>query len=207
MSSYHNVMCRCQKQKEMNAEKTKNVIPFTMKDVERKIIELRGQMVLIDRDVAELYGVETRRVNEAVRNNPDKFPTGYIMSLQQSEAQWVVENFDRLKAIKFSSNGTKAFTEKGLYMLATILKSPQATLTTINIMEAYSRLKDLGRTVSSIPRETDGAAKKSLSQKAGAILSGIVSKDLEVTEEELSVEVNLMAFKLSNTIKKTRKEE
>ena len=207
MSSYHNVMCRCQKQKEMNAEKTKNVIPFTMKDVERKIIELRGQMVLIDRDVAELYGVETRRVNEAVRNNPDKFPTGYIMSLQQSEAQWVVENFDRLKAIKFSSNGTKAFTEKGLYMLATILKSPQATLTTINIIEAYSRLKDLGRTVSSIPRETDGAAKKSLSQKAGAILSGIVSKGLDVTEEELSVEVNLMAFKLSNTIKKTRKEE
>lgn len=148
-------MCRCQKQKEMNAEKTKNVIPFTMKDVERKIIELRGQMVLIDRDVAELYGVETRRVNEAVRNNPDKFPTGYIMSLQQSEAQWVVENFDRLKAINFSSNGTKAFTEKGLYMLVTILKSPQATLTTINIMEAYSRLKDLGRTVSSIPRETE----------------------------------------------------
>ena len=68
-------------------------------------------------------------------------------------------------------------------------------------------MKDLGRTVSSIPRETDGAAKKSLSQKAGAILSGIVSKGLDVTEEELSVEVNLMAFKLSKTIKKTRKEE
>lgn len=79
MSSYHNVMCRCQKQKEMNAGKTKKIISFTMKDVERKIIKLRGQMVLIDRDVAELYGVETRRVNEAVRNNPDKFPTGYIM--------------------------------------------------------------------------------------------------------------------------------
>lgn len=63
----------------MNAGKTKKIISFTMKDVERKIIKLRGQMVLIDRDVAELYGVETRRVNEAVRNNPDKFPTGYIM--------------------------------------------------------------------------------------------------------------------------------
>lgn len=182
MSLYHNVMCRCQKQKEMNAGKIKKIISFTMKDVERKIIKLRGQMVLIDRDAAELYGVETRRVNEAVRNNPDKFPTGYIMSLQQSEAQWVVENFDRLKAIQFSSNGTKAFTEKRLYMLATILKSPQATLTTINIIEAYSRLKELGRAVSSISQETDGVAKKSLSQKAGAILSGIVSKDLEVTE-------------------------
>ena len=53
-------------------------------DVERRIIQLRGQKVLLDRDVAELYGVETKRINEAVRNNPDKFPYGYLFELDKS---------------------------------------------------------------------------------------------------------------------------
>ena len=65
------------------------------KNVEEKMIPLRGTFVLLDRDVAELYGVETKRVNEAVRNNPEKFPAGYVFSLQHAETQDVVENFDR----------------------------------------------------------------------------------------------------------------
>ena len=83
------------------------------------IIELRGQSILLDSDVADLYGVETKRINEAVKNNPDKFPNGYIMELDKNE-------WDSLKS-KFSTSikGGKvklpsAFTEKGLYMLATI---------------------------------------------------------------------------------------
>lgn len=66
-------------------------------EIEACLIELRGQKVLLDRDVAILYGVETKRVNEAVRNNPDKFPEGYLVSLQVSEKQELVENFDRFK--------------------------------------------------------------------------------------------------------------
>ena len=63
-------------------------------EIETRLIELRGQKVLIDRDVAELYGVETKRVNEAVKNNPDKFNKGYFFTLQNTEKQYLVENFD-----------------------------------------------------------------------------------------------------------------
>ena len=68
-------------------------------EIETRLIELRGQKILIDRDVAALYGVETRRVNEAVKNNLDKFPQGYFFTLQNTEKQYLVENFDR-KIIK-----------------------------------------------------------------------------------------------------------
>ena len=66
-------------------------------EIETRLIALRGQKVLIDRDVAELYGVETKRVNEAVKNNPDKFPEGYFFTLQGVEKQQLVENFDQFK--------------------------------------------------------------------------------------------------------------
>lgn len=64
-----------------------------VKLIENKIISIQGQQIIIDSDVAELYGVETKRVNEAVKNNPDKFPEGYIILLTQEEKTEVVENF------------------------------------------------------------------------------------------------------------------
>jgi len=99
--------------------------------VEDRIIRLRNQNVIIDSDVAALYGVETRDINKAVKNNPDKFPAGYILELNPKEKVEVVENFHHLVKLKFSPVSPKAFTEKGLYMLATILKSEVATATTL----------------------------------------------------------------------------
>ena len=93
--------------------------------VQSKIFNLRNQSVIMDSDVAALYGVETKEINQAFKNNPDKFPSGYILTLRSAE--WA-----QLKSKFLTSNrGGKvklpqAFTEKGLYMLATILKSPQA---------------------------------------------------------------------------------
>jgi hypothetical protein len=94
-------------------------------NLQDRIIEIRGKKVLLDVDVAEIYGVETKRINEAVKNNPKKFPSGYIVELDKAE-------WDGLKS-KFSTStkGGKVklptpFPEKGLYMLATILKSPRA---------------------------------------------------------------------------------
>ena len=94
--------------------------------VQEKIIGIRDHNVLIDTDVAELYGIETKRVNEAVKNNPEKFPDGYLVELNEQEKIELVENFDRFNKLKHSTMAPKAFTEKGLYMLATILKSPKA---------------------------------------------------------------------------------
>ena len=102
-----------------------------MKSIESLIISLRNQKIILDSDVAKIYGVETRDINKAVKNNSDKFPRGYIFELKPIERQEVVENFHHLKKLKFSPNLPKAFTEKGLYMLATILKSKQATKATL----------------------------------------------------------------------------
>ena len=68
---------------------------FSIKEVENRVIKLHGQMFLLDKDIAELYDVETKRINEAVKNNPDKFPQGYITELSESEKKELVENFDR----------------------------------------------------------------------------------------------------------------
>ena len=84
------------------------------------IIELRGQSILLDSDVAQIYGVETRDINKAVANNPDKFPAGYIIELSKSEKTGLVENFHRFDKLKHSTVNPKAFAEKGLYMLATM---------------------------------------------------------------------------------------
>lgn len=97
--------------------------------VQEKIIIIRDQKVIIDADVAELYGVETKRINEAVKNNLEKFPKGYLFELTKLEKNKLVEDFDRFKKLKHSSVALKVFTEKGLYMLATILKSPKAVET------------------------------------------------------------------------------
>ena len=86
-------------------------------DVEKRILTIRGQQVLIDRDVADLYGVETKRINEAVKNNPKKFPDGYLLILCEEDKMEVVENFDHLSVLKYSHAPPTAFTEKGLYML------------------------------------------------------------------------------------------
>ena len=128
-----------------------------LENVESKIITLRNQQVILDCDVAELYGVQTKRINEAVNNNPEKFPNGYVLRLNEKEKDELVENFDRFNSQKHSSATLKAFTEKGLYMLATILKSPQAVQTTIAIVEAYAKLRELARVVVEIPQaEEDG---------------------------------------------------
>ena len=86
---------------------------------ESKIIVVRNIQVILDRDVAELYGVETRDINKAVKNNPKKFPPGYVIELNSSEKQELVENFHRFNSLKHSTVAPHAFTEQGLYMLAT----------------------------------------------------------------------------------------
>ena len=97
-----------------------------IENLEELRIELRGENILLDADVAVIYGVETKRVNEAIKNNPDKFPQGYMFELDEVEFS---DLRSKISTAKFAKTRVvpKAFTEKGLYMLATILKSQQAT--------------------------------------------------------------------------------
>jgi len=89
-------------------------------EVEKKVLIIRDQQVLLDRDVAELYGVETREINQAVSRNLDKFPEGYILLLTQEEYDSLRSQFVTLNELGRGQHAKylpKAFTEKGLYML------------------------------------------------------------------------------------------
>ena len=174
-----------------------------LESVEDKIIEIKGKKVIIDSDVALLYGVETKRVNEAVKNNQDKFPEGYIFELNKNE-------WNGLKS-KFSTSikGGKvklptAFTEKGLYMLATIIKSPKAVQTTLDIIETYARIRDLSKSISRLPT-ADKAEQKSIMEKAGDVFGDILDGALETTGSETTLELNLAVIKVKHTIKKGKK--
>jgi len=108
--------------------------------LESKLINYKNHLVLIDSDVASLYGVQTREINQTVANNSDKFPDGYIIELTKEEKQEVIKKFDHLSKLKYSPHLPKVFTEKGLYMLATIIKSEVATQTTIEIIETFAKV-------------------------------------------------------------------
>jgi len=172
-----------------------------LEEVNEKIIVIRNENVILDRDVAELYGVETKRINEAVKNNPDKFPEGYIFSLQNAEKQQLVENFDRFKNIKHSIN-TTAFSEKGLYMLATILKSEKATKTTLAIVEAFAQLRELSRAVAQTVAEPTDENQKILAEKSGTLISDLLGDNLRATEAETTIELNLALLKVKHTVKR-----
>ena len=180
----------------------------TIVEVENKMITLRNQQVIIDADVADLYGVETKRINEAVSNNPEKFPDGYILELSKNEKNELVENFDRFNRQKHSTAIPKAFTEKGLYMLATILKSPKAVETTIAIVEAYAKLKELARVITEVPQhEDDKVVQQSLVQRGGQLASELLSDTLPIQSSETSVELNLAMFKFKHTVKRENDDE
>ena len=169
--------------------------------VEDYIIELRGEKVILDCNVAVLYGVETMRINEAVKNNHDKFPDGYVIQLTREEKAEVIENFDNPK-LKYSPALPKAFTEKGLYMLATILKGERATRTTIAIIEAFAKLRELTRTIGEMAASPDKFRQKSLMQKSGEIMADLFGEDMKTDETETEIEVNFAVLKLKHTIKR-----
>ena len=181
-----------------------NINVFTGQEVENRIITIRGEKVILDNNVAELYGVETKRINEAVQNNREKFPEGYILYLTANE-------WHNLKS-KFSTSSwggknkvPKAFTEKGLYMLATILKSKQATQTTIAIVETFSKIRELSRSLNMLAQTPEKSKKKSLMQRSGEIIADILGDDLQVADAETSFEVNLALVKFKRTVKQKRK--
>ena len=174
-----------------------------LKQVEEKIITIRDQKVILDSDVAILYEVETMRINEAVKNNPTKFPDGYIIELNKEEKAEVIENFDNPK-VKFSPVLPKAFTERGLYMLATILKGEKATQTTIDIIETFTKIRELSRTVAELSEVSDEKKQKSLMQRSGEIIAEILDEDLQVTDTETSIEINFALMKFKHTVKRKK---
>ncbi|GHU08053.1 hypothetical protein FACS189431_3610 [Alphaproteobacteria bacterium] len=172
--------------------------------VESKIITLDNQQVILDSDIAQLYDVDTKRVNEAIKNNPEKFPDGYVISLTNDEWQYLKSK------ISTSSWGgknkpAKVFTEKGVYMLATILKGEKAVKTTLAIIDTFAKVCELGRTVNAVAETDDVNEKSKIMEKTGGIIVDLITENLPVAESELTVELNLAVLKLKKSTKYAKK--
>ena len=188
----------------------KHILPVTSKDVESRIVIVRGQHVLLDRDVEELYGVETKRINEAVKNNPEKFPPRCIIYLDEEESAVLRSKFSTIEPSQgkghYSKYNFKAFTERGLYMLATILKSPRATQTTLAIIDPFVEVREMARTMEALQNAIDGGTEQqSLLQKTGQLLATVVGNNLSTASTETEIELNFAVVKIKH--KFIRKDE
>ena len=110
--------------------------------IKDKIYTIRNMQVMLDRDLAELYCVETKRINEAVKNNQDKFMDDFYFELNDLEFEYLRSKISTTSFIKTRTN-PKVFTEQGIYMLATILKSKVASQVTINLIKTFANMRKL----------------------------------------------------------------
>jgi hypothetical protein len=113
-----------------------------LKPVEPLILTLRGQRVILDADLAEIYGVETKRLNEQVKRNSGRFPEDFMFRLSDDEKTEVVANCDHLHKLKFSPQLPYAFTEHGAIMAASVLNSPEAVAMSIFVVRAFIQMRE-----------------------------------------------------------------
>jgi hypothetical protein len=111
--------------------------------IDRAILFIRGQKVMLDSDLADIYGIKTSRLNEQVKRNLNRFPSDFMFQLSDKEKEVVIANCDHLSKIKFSRTNPYAFTEHGALMLASVLNSPTAIQTSVLIVRAFVKLREI----------------------------------------------------------------
>jgi len=136
-----------------------DIIP--LETIERRILLIRGQKVMLDRDLAQLYGVETRVLNQAIRRNIDRFPADFMFTLTRDEimriSQIVISSSH--ETIKFSKN-VMAFTEQGVAMLSSVLNSKSAVQVNIAIMRVFVKLREMIASNKELAKRLDKLEKK-----------------------------------------------
>ncbi len=129
----------------------KSIIP--KERIDRAILIVRGHKVMFDSDLADIYGVKTSRLNEQVKRNKDRFPNYFMFQLNNQEKQEVIAICDHLEKLKFSRTNPYAFTEHGTIMLANVLNTPTAIETSILIVRAFVKLRELLSTHKDLERK------------------------------------------------------
>ena len=135
-----------------------DIIP--LETIERRILLIRGYKVMIDADLADIYGVTTKRLNEQVKRNRDRFPEDFMLQLTEKEKAEVVANCDHLKKLKYSPALPNVFTEHGAIMIATILSSPVAVQASIQVVRAFVKLREMLATHKDLARKLNEMEKK-----------------------------------------------
>ena len=174
-----------------------------IEDIKKTIIPLNGINVIPDFLVAQIYDVQTREINQAVKNNLNKFPDGYIIEFTNEDKKELIKKFDHFN-LKHSSAKVKGFTEKGLYMLATILKGPVATQTTIAIVETFAEIRELKRTLLEMHDSDSDEFKKKGMLRIGEILADMIMPEVQTTETKTSLEFNFFIGKLKHEVTRQR---
>jgi hypothetical protein len=128
--------------------------------IERAILWIRGQRVLLDTDLAALYGVPTKVLNQAVKRNRERFPPDFMFRLTRREKAKVVTDCDHLARLKFSSALPQAFTEHGAIMMASLLNSPKAIEASLQIVRTFVRLREILASHAELARRLDELEKR-----------------------------------------------
>ena len=129
---------------------------LTHTEIKNLIYHIRGKAVMLDKDLAELYGVETRVLNQAVKRNSQRFPEDFMFAVTREE---ILRISQTVTSLKFSKN-VNVFTEQGVAMLSSVLNSENAIQVNIHIMRAFVQVKRLGMTILDIRRKLDGMERK-----------------------------------------------
>ena len=129
-------------------------------EVSERILTIRAKKMMLDRDLTELYGVETKRINEAVRNNKDKFLEDFYFELTDKEFEYLWSKYSTAKFSKTRVN-SKVFIEQGVYMLATILKSKTALEVTVSIIRTFAKLREFIRHYNALAKKIMEVERKS----------------------------------------------
>jgi hypothetical protein len=131
-----------------------------MERIERSILLIRNEKVMLDADLAVLYGVSTKRLNEQVRRNRDRFPADFLIELTGEEKAEVVANCDHLARLKYSPALPLAFTEHGAIMAANVLSSPRAVAVSVMVVRAFIRMRQVLATHVDLARKLEELEKR-----------------------------------------------
>jgi len=121
----------------------KSLVKLPTEHVERRILMIRGEKIILDADLAQLYDVSTKRLNEQVKRNQGRFPEDFMFQLTEAEKVEVVANCDHLRKLKFSPTRPYAFTEHGAIMAANVLNSEGAVKASVQVVRAFIKLRQL----------------------------------------------------------------
>ena len=193
----------------MNGKTRTEIVAVDINTVKSRLLEVRGQHVLLAQDVAKLYCVEPRYVAQAVKNNPDKFPAGYVFDLSKDEIDSLKSKFlilDEGGRGQHSKRGYKALTERGLYMLATILKGETATRATLAIIETYAQVRSMVRDMEVLQSLKDGSVEQATQlRKAGHKLADLIGNNLSTESTKTTIELNLAVLKITHEVTRTKR--
>lgn len=176
--------------------------------LEDKLIVLGSRLVLLDKDVAELYDIEPKKLRQQIKRNINRFPKEYAYQVSDKELEAMVSQNVTPSKQHYGGHNPWVFTEKGLYMVATILKSPKATEATFAIIETFAKVKELSRNINALENAKTKEEQKEIAESVGEIFEEIIDLEPvseengdEVIEVENRIELNIGFVKVSRTTK------